>query len=107
MITMKNDFSKRQCFIACRKTSRFNSLLRVTCTLYIYTLLGLLYDLQYWEKRRKHFFHEKNVKTFSWPISHNDIGFNYSKRNFISGIKDLDLSSQGKSFETFTLLSDL
>ena len=53
---MKNDFSKRQCFIACRKTSRFNSLLQVTCTLYIYTLLGLLYDLQYWEKRRKHFF---------------------------------------------------
>ena len=50
---------------------------------------------------------KKNVKTFSWPISHNDIGFNYSKRNFISGIKDLDLSSQGKSFETFTLLSDL
>jgi len=58
-------------------------------------------------KGRKHFFQEKNVKTFSWPISHNDIGFNYSKRNFISGIKDLDLSSQGKSFETFTLLSDL
>lgn len=50
---------------------------------------------------------KKNVKTFSWPISHNDIGFNYSKRNFISGIEDLALSSQGKIFEASTSLSDL
>lgn len=49
----------------------------------------------------------KYVKKFSWLINHNGTNFNYSKSNFIFGIKDLDLSSQGKSFETFTLLSAL
>lgn len=32
-------------------------------------------------------------------INYNDTGFNYSKRDFISGIKDLNLPSQGKSLE--------
>jgi hypothetical protein len=44
------------------------------------------------------FFLWKKFQTFFWPINHNDIAFNYSKRNFIFRIKYLDLSSQGRNF---------